>query len=661
MGNEFVVNKSLKKKSIKDNIPIILILTVSAFLNIFMIWKLGFANKYYAAGVYSMGENLHAFFFNSLDSVGFITIDKPPLGFWIQVMFAKLFGFNGTALILPQSIASVVSVYLLYRIIRKRFSKGAGLVAAAILALTPIFVAVARNNTIDGILILLLILASQQALVATEKSSMKHLVLAGVFIGLGFNVKMLQAFVIVPAIYLTYLIFAKQKLIKRIFICALSAIIMLAISLSWVVIVDMIPEEYRPYIGSSDDNSAINLVIGHNGLSRIFNVRNNPSGDNNTNNTLPNKQNINPENMSNNKLTQDNLDRDAMSNKKPPLPNTKNNVGDGQMPMKPPINYVPNKGRAGGETGEEGIFRLYNEQNAGQISWFVLPAILTCILIIWLVLKNKFNFNPKSIALLYFALCFIPIFIYFSYSSGIAHRYYYATLAPFLAGLVAIGYYYLVNAKMYWIPTVFIPSCLAQLYIQYLYKDWFDFLIPISIIIFVVAIVIMIVAIIKKAKKSILLAMLCALFILPFMWSITPMIYNDNSQLPIAGPELVKQNDKFDTELDISGLIDYLNENRNDATYLAMTTSSMSMGAELILQSGEAVMALGGFNGSDNTLTLDEFIEMINNNDVRYAVIRNNNKNSNMEILNWITRKCEKIVPIEYEKTWSNYSVYKLN
>ena len=129
-------NETQKENRIKENLPIILILIISAFLNIMNIWNIGFANKYYAAGVYSMGENLHAFLFNSFDSVGFITIDKPPLGFWIQVLFTKVFGFSGTALILPEAIASVVSVYILYRIISRRFTKGAGLIAAAaILAL----------------------------------------------------------------------------------------------------------------------------------------------------------------------------------------------------------------------------------------------------------------------------------------------------------------------------------------------------------------------------------------------------------------------------------------------------------------------------------------------------------------------------------------------
>ena len=105
-------------------------------------------------------------------------------------------------------------------------------------------------------------------------------------------------------------------------------------------------------------------------------------------------------------------------------------------------------------------------------------------------------------------------------------------------------------------------------------------------------------------------------------------VYNDNSQLPIAGPELITQRDKFDGQADYSELIEFLEEERDGADYLAMTESSMSMGAELILQSGEAVMALGGFNGGDTPLTLDEFIQMVEDGKVRFAVLGNSNNNS---------------------------------
>ncbi|MBN2878652.1 MAG: glycosyltransferase family 39 protein [Clostridia bacterium] len=635
--------EKMKKNNIREGLPIAAILILSAFLNIWNIWSASFANKYYAAGVYSMGQNMHAFLFNSLDSVGFITIDKPPLGFWIQVLFTKVFGFSGAILILPQAIASIISVYLIYRIVKKRFSKGAGLAAALILAVTPIYVAVSRNNTIDGILILLLILASEQALQAAEKASIKNLIFAGIFIGLGFNVKMLQAYVIVPAIFLTYLIFAKQKFFKKILVCFASVVIMAVISLSWVLAVDMVPEESRPYIGSSDENSALDLALGYNGISRIINLR--TLGED-KNNALPYPPNAG---------------LDTTEQAKPPIdennPQYKNSRPSGiyNQPISP-----MRSGGAMGESGDSGIFRLFNVQNAGQISWFMLSAFYAVILMMVLLFKGKLKSNPKSIAMVFFTLSFLPIFLYFSFSSGISHRYYFATIAPFMAGLVGILFYYLLKAKRHWIIAAFISVATLQLYIQSIY-DWeFKWLAAAAAAVFAVALIIMIIAAIKKAGNRIFTVLLCTLLLLPAFWSFTPMMYNDNSQLPIAGPELLSQKDKFDDQADYTDLIEFLQKNRDGAEYLAMTESSMSMGAELILQSGEAVMALGGFNGGDTPLTLDEFIQMVEDGKVRFAVLGNDNNNANAEIYRWIRNNSIVVRPERYGDIKANLIVYRL-
>jgi len=630
-----------KQNKLKENLPIIAILAFAVFLNIWNIWIVDFANKYYAAGVYSMGQNLHAFFFNSFDSQGFITIDKPPLGFWIQVIFTKIFGFSGTVLVLPQAIASVVSVYLIYRIIKKRFSKGAGLIAAAVLAITPIFVAVSRNNTIDGIMILFLVLAASQALVAAENASMKHLVLAGVFIGLGFNVKMLQAYMIVPAIYLTYLIFAKQKFLKKILVCAVSVIVMVIISLSWVVAVDLVPEENRPYVGSSTENSAVELALGYNGINRIFRGGNITGSNNTSQNTQPNN-------------AVQNNDPNRNDNQQAPISQNNNQQ---TAPNKTGSNRT-----GGGESGEAGFFRLYNEENAGQIGWFILPAVFVCVFMLILIFNGKFKSNEKNIVILFFALCFIPMFIYFSFASGLAHRYYFATFAPFIAGLIGIGFYYLVEGKNYWFSIVFIPAAVAQLYIQYLYNDWMKAILPITALIFAASAIVILIAVIKKISKKVIIALMCTLLILPSIWSLTPMMYNDNSQLPIAGPEITMGGDYFDIKLDYSELVAYLEENREGADYLVMTPSSMTLGAELILQSGEPVMALGGFNGGDTPVTLDEFIDIVKNNEVRYAILENDTDKANKEIYRWIRQNGTIIRPYEYGRIGINLiTVYRLN
>lgn len=628
------------KSKIKENIPIIFILALASLLYILNIWGEGFANSYYAAGAYSMGQNLHAFFFNSLDSVGFVTIDKPPLGFWIQVLFTKAFGFSGGVLVLPEAISGVLSVYLIYKIVKKRFNKAAGLISAAILALTPIFAAVSRNNTIDGILILLLVLAADQAIKAAEKSSMKHLIFAGIFIGLGFNVKMLQAFMIVPAVYIIYIIFAKQRFFKKILACALSVIILLALSLSWVVAVDLVDEDSRPYIGSSDTNSALELVFGHNGVSRIFGRSSS---------------------IKNNALRDD---------EKPNLPQDRNpSIGAYDMRQKPIVNQQTNKnlpiknsGSISGETGDASVFRLFNDKNAGQISWFILPAMIVALISLFLIFIKKHRNNKKFITYFFFSMWILPMYIYFSFAEGITHRYYFAMIAPGIAALIGIGIYYLLRLKnKMWMPITFAATAVVQIYIHSLYNGWMDLMITVCGVVFVLAFFAMIIMVIKNTKAKYIAATMCVLFLLPTLWATSPLMYSDNSQLPIAGPELINQKDSFDNVKDFSLLVDYLEDNRDGATYLTMAESSMSGGAELILQSGEAVMVLGGFNGGDETLTLIEFIKMVDRGEVKYAVLsQNGNQKSNSKIFEWI-QKNAKVVPLnKYGGRAANIRLFEL-
>lgn len=653
-------------KKIKKSLPIILILSLATVLYFYDIWSIGFANRYYSAGVYSMGQNIHAFFYNSLDSIGFVSIDKPPLGFWIQTLFTKVFGFSGLVVLLPQALAGVVSVYLLYRIVNKRFSKIPALVSALILAVTPIFIAISRNNTIDGLLILTLILAADLAIKAAERSSLKHLIYAGIFIGLGFNIKMLQAYMIVPAIYLTYLVFSKEKVLKRVASCAISVVILLALSLTWVLVVDLTPENSRPYVGSSENNSALDLTLGHNGIKRIIGGGG-KNGDSNTppipdDGAMQNGQVLNSVNM-----------RAQGNNRIPPKGGTPLRQQNGNKQGMRPPNGAPIQGSskdedvrgAQGEAGYASIVRLFNEQNAGQISWFIIPSILVCGLCVYLIFRKRLKRDSKSIALFFFTMYFIPIFIYFSFSSGLAHRYYFAMIAAPIAALCGIGSYYLLKGKKKFILIVFGVTAITHLFIQYLYSDWLSWLLSVCGIIFAIILASMIIGIKKGLKQKALVLMMSVLLILPTIWSFTPIIYGSNSQLPITGPELINDRGSFNRQTDYSKLVDYLEQNRNGADYLVAVPSSMSMGADLILESGEPVMVLGGFNGGDKVVTVEEFSKLVDNGIVRFALISmdGNDKRGggNNDIYQWIQNNGELVD----ENLWSEgrmnrVTLYKL-
>src|SRR6266849_7838379 len=169
------------------------VMLVSIFMNFYQLGQNGFGNLYYAAGVRSMLDNLHNFFFVSFDPGGFVTLDKPPLGFWLQVVSAKLFGFTPFSVFLPQALAGVLSVLLLYHLVRRHFGVAAGLLAALALAISPISVVTNRNNTIDSTLVLVMMLGAWAVLRAAETGKLRWLLLCTIFVGLGFNIKMLEA------------------------------------------------------------------------------------------------------------------------------------------------------------------------------------------------------------------------------------------------------------------------------------------------------------------------------------------------------------------------------------------------------------------------------------------------------------------------------------
>lgn len=197
-------------------------------------------------------------------------MDKPPVGFWLQVISTKLFGFTPFAVFLPQALAGVLSVVLLYWLVRLHFGPVAGLIAAAALALSPISVVTNRNNTIDSTLLLVLLLAAWATFRAIETDRLRWLVASGLLIALGFNIKMLEAYLVVPAFALAYLLSSRKPWLRRAVDLAISGVTMVALSFLWVIVVDLVPAGLRPWVGSTSTNSELGLAIGYNGVQRLL-------------------------------------------------------------------------------------------------------------------------------------------------------------------------------------------------------------------------------------------------------------------------------------------------------------------------------------------------------------------------------------------------------
>src|SRR5256884_5831028 len=245
------------------------ILLISIVMNFYALGKNGFGS-YYPAAVLSMMDNWHNFFFAAYDPGGFVSIDKPPVGFWLEAASAKIFGFNSVSILLPQALAGVLSVWLLFYLVRRHFGVVDGLLAALALALNPISILTNRNVTIDSTLTLVLLLGAWTVLKAAETGRLRWLLLTAFIVGIGFNIKLLEAYLVVPASGLLYLLAAPHSLRKRIGHLALAGVLLLAISLSWVVGVDLTPASQRPYVGSTQDNSELSLALGYNGIQRLL-------------------------------------------------------------------------------------------------------------------------------------------------------------------------------------------------------------------------------------------------------------------------------------------------------------------------------------------------------------------------------------------------------
>ncbi|MGH8918706.1 MAG: ArnT family glycosyltransferase, partial [Actinomycetes bacterium] len=229
---------------------------------------------YYAAAAKSMGTSATNFLFGSYDAAGVITVDKPPSSLWPQVLSGKVFGVHGWSLILPQVLEGVAAVLVLHRTVRRWAGEGAGLLAALTLTLTPITVAINRDNNPDTLLVLLLVAAAYALTRALEGaaatgSATRWLCASGFLIGCGFLTKMLAAWMVVPAFAAAWLVGGAGTVAARLWRLLAAAAVLVASSLWWIALVEAWPGE-RPYIGGGRDGSAWDLVVGYNGLGRIF-------------------------------------------------------------------------------------------------------------------------------------------------------------------------------------------------------------------------------------------------------------------------------------------------------------------------------------------------------------------------------------------------------
>jgi len=237
------------------------------------VWNLaanGYANTYYAAAAQAAAQSWVAWFFGSVDAGNFITVDKPPLSTMLMGLSVRVFGLNSWSILLPQALLGVASVLLLFSAVKRSFGPVAAAIAGVVMALTPVAVLMFRFNNPDALLTFLLIAGGWAMLRAVEDGRHRWLIAAGIFVGLAFMTKYLQACLVLPAFTLTYLIAAKASIRRRIAGFLILATTTFLASAWWVAIVQITPMSIRPFIGGSTDGTALQLLLGYDGLGRIF-------------------------------------------------------------------------------------------------------------------------------------------------------------------------------------------------------------------------------------------------------------------------------------------------------------------------------------------------------------------------------------------------------
>jgi 4-amino-4-deoxy-L-arabinose transferase-like glycosyltransferase len=354
---------------------LLLLLGATAVLYLWGLGASGWANSFYSAAVQAGTKSWKAFFFGSSDAANFITVDKPPASLWVMELSARIFGVNSWSILVPQALEGVASVAVLYAAVRRSVRPGAALLAGVVLATTPVAALMFRYNNPDALLVLLLTVAAYATVRALERANRWWLVLAMTAVGTGFITKMLQAFLVVPALGLVYLIAAPAPLRRRLAQLAAGALALVVSSGWWVAIVQLTPAADRPYIGGSQDNNLLNLIFGYNGLGRLSGSE---SGS------------------------------------------------------------VGGAGAAGSRWGPTGLFRFFGTEFGTQISWLIPAAVILGVGSLWLWRRRPRTDRARSAVLLWAGWLVVTVVV-ISLAKGIIHPYYSVAAAPAIGALVGIG------------------------------------------------------------------------------------------------------------------------------------------------------------------------------------------------------------------------------
>ncbi len=559
-------------------------------------WNLtasGYANTYYSAAAQAASQSWSAMFYGAIDAAGFITVDKPPVSLWAMGLSVRALGLSPFAVLLPEALAGVGAALVLWATVRRSFGPAAAVIAGIAFALTPVAALMFRYNNPDALLTLLLVMAAWALVRGLEDDRFRWPILAAALVGFAFLTKYLQAYLVLPAFALTYLVAARGGLRRRVTGLALSAVAVVVSSLWWVAVVELVPASARPYIGGSSRNSVPDLILGYDGLGRILGQGGGGGG------------------------------------------------GPG-----------PGGGGPGGGAfgGAPGLLRMFNAEWAGEISWLLPAAGVGLVTGLVARLRAPRTDARRAGYLLWGTWAIVHVAV-FSFMSGIAHPYYAVAIAPAAAALTGAGIVELwgLRSRSLLAGIVLGAMLVGTAWWGMQVLDRTPDLLPGAgvgaLFVALAAAIVLAVPPVQGDRRAALVARgallvgLVAALAGPAIYTGTTVGKSLAGGDPAAGPAngaigggpggfgaigggLRSGSGGFpgDAAGTNDALVQYLVANRGEATWLA-AVSSASQAGPLQIASGVPVMAMGGFMGSDPAPTLEQLQAYVRDGRVRFVLL----------------------------------------
>jgi 4-amino-4-deoxy-L-arabinose transferase-like glycosyltransferase len=581
-----------------ERVGFVALLVGTAAMYLWDITVNGMGNQFYAAAAQSGSTNWAALLFGSLDPHNFITVDKPPVSQWVMGLSGQIFGFSSAAMLVPQALMAVAAVGLTYGAVTRISGPRAGLLAGGALALTPVAALMFRFNNPDAVMVLLMTAAAYCTVRALPGASAKWLAWAGVALGFAFLAKMLEGLMVAPALAAAYLIAAPAPVRSRLRHVSVAGVAFV-VSAGWFVVLTLLwPASSRPYIAGSTDNTFMDLVLGYNGFARIL-------GRNHAGFEPPQEV-----------------------------------VGTAAGAQLTPGSH----GGFGGFGGQaQGWTRLFSGEFGFEIGWLV-PAALLAIVLVVLSRRGAPRTDLVRAAAILFGGWLLIDGLVLSYMHGMIHPYYCLSIAPAVAAMFAIGVVEMWQRREKWLcrgglAALVLASGAWSWWILGRNGDWLPSLRWAILVLTVVAAA----ALASRFTTAALAAGLAAALAGPAAYAIATIGQPHQGGGPTVGPAVASRYNsmrKFDQGMDNPDL-DAMLKAANTEWSAAVNRSSSA--ASLELSTNTAVMAIGGFSGSDPVPTLSEFEDDVAQHKVAYYITVDNRghgpslgNRGHADIANWV-------------------------